>query len=219
MIGQVVVAAVRHRPRTGSAATSWPTSGGTSGVFSSGTRRKAGGPLTRNPPEAALPGDAIDEATLRAWRLALLRYVHRLTGNPDLAEDVAQESLVRLLRTARSEVRSPKAWLFRVAANLVRDQARRAATAQRPIPIDVRPEDRPDLDYERTERIARVRAVLDRLSPRDREILMMRESGFPYSEIAEVIGVRTESVATLVLRALKRFRRAFENQERADASA
>jgi RNA polymerase sigma-70 factor (ECF subfamily) len=161
----------------------------------------------------------IAEATLGEWRLALLRYVHRMTGSADVAEDIAQEALLRLLRADRASVRAPKAWLFRVATNLVRDQARRAATAERHIPVDVVHEDRPDLDYERLERITRVRAALDRLSPRDREILLMRESGFPYSEIAEVINVRTESVSTLVMCALHRFRQVFEQQEPDDASA
>ena len=181
--------------------------------------RRAGGRLTDRSLDSTTSADPIDDATLREWRLALLRYVHRLTGSADLAEDIAQEALLRLLRENVATLRSPRAWLFRVASNLVRDQARRAATAQRPIPVDTGPDDRPDVEYERAERIARVRAALDRLAPRDREILMMRESGFPYAEIAVMAGVRTESVPTLVMRALDRFRRAFEEQERADASA
>jgi len=179
----------------------------------------AGGRLIDRSLEWTGSDEEVDEATLRAWRLALLRYVHRLTGSADQAEDIAQESLLRLLREGGTTIHSPRAWLFRVASNLVRDQARRSATSQRVVPIDVPREERPDLDYERAERIALVRAALDRLVSRDREILMMRESGFAYAEIAEAIGVRTESVATLVMRALGRFRRAFEKQELDDASA
>lgn len=200
--------------------TTWPTTyHGAVRAAPLPVERRAGGRLTDRSLESTRSTGPFDDATLREWRLALLRYVHRLTGSADLAEDIAQEALLRMLREDVATLRSPRAWLFRVASNLVRDQARRASTAQRPIPIDAGPDDRPDIAYERAERIARVRAALDRLAPRDREILMMRESGFPYAEIAVMAGVRTESVPTLVMRALDRFRRAFEKQERADASA
>jgi RNA polymerase sigma factor (sigma-70 family) len=221
MVGQVEITQRRLLRQPGIAVTTWPTPSCAAADAASkhSPRGTAGGRLTEHSPESAPFTDRTDEATLREWRLALLRYVHRLTGNADLAEDVAQEALLRLLRENAASVRSPRAWLFRVASNLVRDHARRANTAQRPIPVDAGPEDRPDVDYERAERIARVRSVLGTLAPRDRDILMMRESGFPYAEIAAVINVRTESVATLVMRALDRFRKAFEKQERADASA
>jgi RNA polymerase sigma-70 factor (ECF subfamily) len=220
MVGQVAITSRRLLRQPGNAVTTWPT------IVPGATRaapvpapRRAGGRLTERSLDSSTSTEPFHDATLREWRLALLRYVHRLTGSADLAEDIAQEALLRLLREDPAKLRSPRAWLFRVASNLVRDNARRAATAQRPVPIDVGPDDRPDVEYERAERIARVRAALDRLAPRDREILMMRESGFPYADIAVMAGVRTESVPTLVMRALERFRRAFEQQERADASA
>lgn len=225
MAGQAAVrdAVLRH---TGSVGPSWPAAHRSAQVprgpyLRSVTRVRPGrgGELTDRTMESAQSALALDENALREWRLALLRYVHRLTGSADLAEDIAQEALLRFLRADPESVRAPRAWLFRVATNLVRDQARRASTAERHVPVDVNPEERPDIDFERSERIARVRATLDKLAPRDREILMMRESGFPYSEIASVIGVRTESVSTLVMRALNRFRKAFEKQEPDDASA
>jgi RNA polymerase sigma-70 factor (ECF subfamily) len=205
--------------QTGSAVMAWPAKFRSPSRTAADAGSGTGGELTERRLDSGQSMHGIAEATLGEWRLALLRYVHRMTGSADVAEDIAQEALLRLLRADRASVRAPKAWLFRVATNLVRDQARRAATAERHIPVDVVHEDRPDLDYERLERITRVRAALDRLSPRDREILLMRESGFPYSEIAEVINVRTESVSTLVMRALHRFRQVFEQQEPDDASA
>jgi RNA polymerase sigma-70 factor, ECF subfamily len=50
---------------------------------------------------------------------ALYRYLHRLTGDPDVAEDVAQESFVRLLRQPLPEEEA-RPWLFTVATNLLR---------------------------------------------------------------------------------------------------
>ena len=50
-----------------------------------------------------------------------------------------------------------------------------------------------------------MRTALAKLAPRDREILLMREEGFRYAEIAEVVGVAPSSVGTLLARALGRF--------------
>ena len=68
----------------------------------------------------------------------------------------------------------------------------------------------PQEDLERSERIEQVRLALDRLSDRDRQMLLMREEGFRYAEIAEAVGVRPTSVGALVARALKRFSAAYQ---------
>jgi RNA polymerase sigma factor (sigma-70 family) len=145
------------------------------------------------------------------WLQELRRYVHRLTGDPDVAEDVAQESVLRFVRAERDgRVRQPRAWLYRTATNLVRDQARHEAMLRRkPVPVDADTVPTPEHDLERRETIRQVRAVLERLSARDRELLILRESGFRYREIAEVIGVKAQSVPVLAARALERFRVAY----------
>lgn len=145
------------------------------------------------------------------WLRELRRYVHRLTGDPDMAEDVAQEAVLRFMRAENAlQVRTPRAWLYRTATNLVRDQARHEAMVRRrPVPVDADTLPTPEQELERSEVIREVQAVLERLSPRDRELLILRESGFRYREIAEVIGVKTQSVPVLAARALERFRVAF----------
>jgi RNA polymerase sigma factor (sigma-70 family) len=144
------------------------------------------------------------------WRLPLLRYVHRLTRDPHLAEDVTQEAFLRLLREPRA-VQNPRAWLFRVCTNIVRDHGRRLATEERCAPPpEEESSESPDMEYERAEAVRLVRSALERLSPRDREALLLRESGFRYAEIAEVIGVRTEIVPTLIARALRRLQKSYQ---------
>ena len=136
----------------------------------------------------------------------LFRYLYRLTGDPDVADDAAQEAFVRLTRQRlpESEVRP---WLFRVATNLVRDRARKAERHRRlqpHVPRQTTPEP-PDASVARQERIAGVRRVLDRLSERDRTMLLMREEGFKYHEIATAVDVAPGSVGTLLARAARRF--------------
>jgi RNA polymerase sigma-70 factor, ECF subfamily len=79
---------------------------------------------------------------------ALLRYVLRLTrGDMPFAEDVVQESLLRLWRKPeilQQSGESARAWLFTVARNLVIDD-RRSARYSRELQTDDMPE-RPSLD-------------------------------------------------------------------------
>ena len=151
---------------------------------------------------------------------SLYRYLHRLTGDADVAEDIAQEAFVRLLKQSLPE-EEVRPWLFTVAMNLVRDHARKTERRQRLLttaPTLVTPAILPDEGVERSERIARVRAALERLSLRDRQLLLMREEGFKYEEIAAVIGVAPASVGTLIARALKRFSDVYQSREAGDVS-
>jgi RNA polymerase sigma-70 factor (ECF subfamily) len=149
---------------------------------------------------------------------SLFRYLQRLTGDDDVAEDIAQESFVRLLRQPLPE-EEIRPWVFTVAMNLVRDRARKSERRQRLLtsaPNLVTRTPLPDEDMERTELVASVRQILNRLSERDQQLLLMREEGFKYDEIARVIGVAPASVGTLIARALKKFVAEFEARERND---
>ena len=156
------------------------------------------------------------EAAFQSHQAPLFRYVHRLVGDSDLAADVVQESFVRLLDNPLPD-EDVRRWLFTVATNLVRDDARMRSRRQRLLaeryersdlasdPVEI-----PDQAALRAERIGAARAALDQLSERDRQMLLMREEGFRYSEIAKVIDVAPGSVGTLLARALKRFEKALD---------
>jgi len=139
----------------------------------------------------------------------LYRYCHRLTGDPDVAEDVAQEAFVRLLdRRVTGERPALRVWLFKVATHLIRDRWRVTENRRRLLQINpVMPGGTPDPDraLEQREDIASVRAALEQLDARDRELLLMREEGFSYKDMAESVGVRATSIGTLLARAQKRF--------------
>lgn len=138
---------------------------------------------------------------------ALIRYALRFTGEADAAEDVVQEAFVRLLdqEIPDDEVRP---WLFVVTANLARDGVRRRQRRRRLLeaqpPVPERPEP-PERLVERSERVEAVRKALAELSERDRTLLLMREEGFRYREIAEAVEVKPSSVGALIARALRRF--------------
>lgn len=150
----------------------------------------------------------------------LYRYLHRLTGNPDAAADAAQESFLRLLARPLPEDEARR-WLFTVATNLVRDDARVARNRERLLAAEpVRPGGfaQPDELAERRERIARVQQALACIPERDRTILLMKQEGFRYDEIAEVVGVAPGSVGTLLARATRRFAEVFCGEEGDESS-
>jgi RNA polymerase sigma-70 factor, ECF subfamily len=164
---------------------------------------------------AAAAGSDFDGLFQRIYP-RLVRYLHRLTGSEDAAEDLAQESFVRLLGRSLPEEEARR-WLFTVATNLVRDGARTAKTRQRLLtatPVAPVADPLPDEAAERGETIAAVRAALDSLPERDRVLLLMREEGFRYEEIAEVVGVAPGSVGTLIARAARRFAQTYRTQQR-----
>jgi RNA polymerase sigma-70 factor (ECF subfamily) len=147
---------------------------------------------------------------------SLFRYLHRLTGDSDVADDIAQEAFVRLLKQSLPEA-EVRPWLFTVAMNLVRDHARKIERRQRLLttaPVMVSSFASPDEGVERSEQVQAVRVVLDQLSERDQQLLLMREEGFKYEEIAQVIGVAPASVGTLIARALRRFTDLYQAQSR-----
>src|ERR1700722_8527837 len=63
------------------------------------------------------------------YHAPLVRYLTRRLGDRDWAEEVAQETFLRALR--RETIVNERAWLFAVATNLVRDEARTQARRRR----------------------------------------------------------------------------------------
>ncbi len=139
----------------------------------------------------------------------LERYLTRLTGDPDLAADLAQESFVRLL-SQDTPPTAVKPWLFRVATNLVRDSARSSRRRQvlafhsRAPAVHGDPPPGPDFEVDRQHARCLVWRALDPLSSKERTALLMREEGFRHREIAEALGTTTGSVGTLLGRAIRK---------------
>jgi RNA polymerase sigma factor (sigma-70 family) len=139
----------------------------------------------------------------------LVRYCHRLTGDRDAAEDVAQEAMVRLY-THEVDGAEPalRAWLFKTATHLVRDRYRVEENRKRLLqihPVSPGETEGPERAMERKTDREQARKALDQLPERDREMLLMRYEGFSYKEIADMIDVAATSVGTLLARAERRF--------------
>ena len=143
------------------------------------------------------------------------RQLTYLLGNRAAAEDVAQETFLKLYRTPPREKGNVTGWLFRVARNLAFDYLRsEKSRSKREERSQVWENDSPEaLSCEeavmRKQEIALVHEVLQNLSERDRTCLLLKFSGMSYEEIAEITGIKQASVGTVLARARARFKQEY----------
>ncbi len=146
----------------------------------------------------------------------LVRFLHRKVWDEERAKDLAQEAFVRALR---EEPDKPRPFLFAVAANLARDEARTVIRRKRHLVLlqggmdEAAPTDIED-EMLRSDRGERVRAALESLSERDREVLLLWDGGMSYGEIAAETGLAPGAVGTTLARARKRLVDTYEKTAR-----
>jgi RNA polymerase sigma factor (sigma-70 family) len=141
----------------------------------------------------------------------VFRYLDRLSGEPDLAADLAQEAFIRLYRRGSMPER-PIPWLVTVAMNLFRNvrtsQVRRArllAGAR----VEMTVADQPGLPDRDENDSVRVRDALNALTERERELLLLRAEGYSYRDLAVALQLHEPSIGTLLARAKRAFREAY----------
>lgn len=146
----------------------------------------------------------------------LVRFLHRKVWDEERARDLAQEAFVRALR---EEPEKPRPFLFAVAANLARDEARTVIRRKRHLALiqggleEAAPADVED-EIDRNARGERVRVALESLSERDREVLLLWDGGMSYTEIAAETGLAPGAVGTTLARARKRLVEMYERTAR-----
>lgn len=148
------------------------------------------------------------QAAFSAHYPGLVRHVAYLLGDAAAAEDIAQEAFLRLLRRPPPAGGDPGGWLrvtgTRLAYNFLRAAQRRRRREELAVQ---RTEPAVDLDAALS-----VRAALATLPPRDRLVLLLRGQGASYAEIGEAIGMAPGSVGTVLARATRRLRTAFQGE-------
>ena len=152
----------------------------------------------------------------------LVRFLHRKVWDAERARDLAQEAFVRALA---HEPKKPRAWLFQVAANLARDEARTAIRRKRHLVLlkaeaEVRQEATTDpaTEMAERERWGHVKEALDALSETDREALLLWDAGQSYTEIARHTGLAVGAVGTTLARARRRLADAYKAREQVDVA-
>jgi RNA polymerase sigma-70 factor (ECF subfamily) len=170
------------------------------------------------PLHPAIPADQAELGDLYLhYRGEILAFLVPMTRDPEVAEDLLQETFIRLIREARAG-RMPdnvRAWLYRVAANLAISRGRRVATWLRIVPrlVDRDEPSRPEAELLQHERDAELHAALARLRPEGRAALLLAAEGFNGHEIAAAIGRSESAMRTLLYRSRIELRRLAEAAE------
>ncbi len=145
------------------------------------------------------------------FHLQIYRYLLRMTGRRDVAEDLTQDVFVRVLRAATplELAGGERAWLFQVARNLLIDWQRRAARN----PVTSGPDQLPESPVEavaaRQDIDLHVREALAQLPDADRDAFLLRVvGGFGHAEIATMSGGSPASVRSRIFRARSALRAA-----------
>ena len=164
------------------------------------------------------PGGAAD--LFERYAPAILRFADRMLSDRSEAEEVTQETFVKVITRAhqydgRAEVAS---WLFAIAANACRDRRRRERRAP-VVPLETVAEPREKGDGVEGKLLAgqrrdAVRRALASLSEEQRAALVLeRYHGLPYAEIARVLGISVGAVKTGIFRAVETLRTRFSEGE------
>ncbi|MBM7568242.1 sigma-70 family RNA polymerase sigma factor [Paenibacillus sacheonensis] len=157
---------------------------------------------------------ALFQALFREHYPSVLRKIALLIGDRAAAEDLTQEVFLRLYRNPPEDLERVGPWLHRVLTRIVYDhyrksgrdsnlaekQLRQAMSEEQAHPSN---ETAVIQNWERDV----VRQVLNKLSERDRQALLMKEKGFSHAEIAEALQVNPKIVGTLLMRASSRFKK------------
>jgi RNA polymerase sigma-70 factor (ECF subfamily) len=168
------------------------------------------------------------EGLLKAYGPRLYGYFYRATGRHHDAEDLLGEVMLRLVRELKSydDRGRFEPWLFRIAANLVRDRIRRMRTNPPPVSISEDGRDGPGLSdglaaqepaagtgLLAAEAGVELAAALERLEPRTRHMILLRHFGhMSFREIADLYHCPLGTVLAKVHRGLRSLRRLMGEQ-------
>ncbi len=160
------------------------------------------------------------EAFFREHERAVYACLWRLTGNPQSARDLTQETFLRAWRHFE-QVRAyeqPHAWLLHVATNLAFSARRR--DRGHPLSADALVDAETPVHSDPTQHIAErdsVERALLALPPNQRAALTLREVyGFSCAEIGAALGISRDAVKMALYRGREGFRRHYLSQETAD---
>jgi RNA polymerase sigma-70 factor (ECF subfamily) len=167
-----------------------------------------------------------DDEGFRAFYAATARplwgFLRASCGDPALADDLLQESFLRLLGARLDETSESgrRAYLYRIASNLLHDHWRLRRRAPEPSPlVEADGRSAGGGEGDAAGRLD-VRRALTRLAPRDRQLVWLAHvEGFSHREIAECMGLGATSVRVLLFRARRRLQQQLATPQTSSAEA
>lgn len=148
----------------------------------------------------------------------VVRKVMMIVKEQSIAEDIAQDVFVKLYHTDRKAIENLPGWLTKVAINTaynhIRTEKRHHARKNKQGLYERQTAGSIEEGYMKLEDINEVQNILMKLPERDRDILIMKFSGYSYEEIAKSKGLERSSIGTLLVRAKQRFKKCYLEERR-----
>lgn len=170
---------------------------------------------------------------VRRFKDPLTNYVYRFLGELDRANDVVQETFLRLYHYRNAYSRDAKfaTWLFKVASNLTKTELRREYILRRYMVQGIStdnddewqgwnvldPDSPPDTQVDRSMKQRLVQQALMQISPAYREVVILRDiQQMSYEEISEITGLGLGTVKSRINRGRVQLQKLLRNvyQER-----
>ncbi len=156
------------------------------------------------------PRLAFEELMVR-YESRLVNFLNRYTGSLQTAENLTQETFLRIYKTrmAYEPTAKFKTYLYRIATNLAIDEFRKGQRRKEELKEDFsdKASDNPDPHNlaEQSERAKKVRESVMKLDEKHRSVLVMKWfEGLRYEQIAKILGVSVGTVKSRVHYALKK---------------
>ena len=159
------------------------------------------------------------------YQTAVYRFVRYLTQNRNEADDLFQETWLRVVKylPCTPEIKDFKAWIFRIAINRHRDELRkrrirRPFQSLKPLDSSVDGDDQ-DFQYQgvipttldKTDKVdlgPAINRAISRLPIKQRRVFVLKEiEGFKHREIAEMLGLPVGTIKSLLHRAIKKLQK------------
>jgi RNA polymerase sigma-70 factor (ECF subfamily) len=137
------------------------------------------------------------------WHHSLLLFAIQAPLKYEAAEDLVQDTFLQLYRALRSgkQVEHPKAWTLCVLRRAITQNLRKEARYE---PLEIR-----DQVFDSQNNLCDAilfRSLMDRLSGREKQVLLLRLDSWKYLEIADQMSISVNTVHTLIGRALRKLR-------------
>lgn len=166
---------------------------------------------------ASIRAGSVDafEGIVEQYQYPITRYLYRLTGDYEIAQDLAQDTFIKAYKSilkTDSELKL-NAWLFRIATNNAIQYLRRKKLISF-IPFENLIKSEPEgnrTNPENTIEELAIKEVFSQIPYEQRVCLVLHYvEGFRYREIAETMGISEEAVRKRVTRGVQVFRRLYE---------
>jgi RNA polymerase sigma-70 factor (ECF subfamily) len=166
-----------------------------------------------------LTADDFDRCFLEYYS-RIVAVAYRLTADADEAEDLASETFWKLWQDPPRRHENLAGWLYRVVTHLgynrLRSLRRRSYYEEHAGRIEVTAAslDEPEMRVIRNQERSGIRSILRDMPRRDVQILLLRNAGLSYKELAEALKVAPGSIGTLIARAERKFEMLYSRGER-----